>query len=174
MLLSRCEHFLPDVYTDVNTDVYTDVYTDVNTQMCTQMCTQDVRCVHKTSDVYNRCFHYFHKNRICGLFVCFMEIAEMRTIVVFGVIFSIFIDFECPSLRRWVSARCVLPKRCYGSQTSLLSSLCGTGLWSLANLLQPWGRRDTKKGTEDVPYGIKLVNPLRTTATLAPCGQQRR
>ena len=50
MLLSRCEHFLPDVYTDVNTDVYTDdcvhrcehtdVYTDVYTGR--QMCTTDV------------------------------------------------------------------------------------------------------------------------------------
>ena len=33
----------------------------------------------------------------------------MRAVSVFGVIFLIFIDFECPTLRRRVSARCVLP-----------------------------------------------------------------
>ena len=98
------------------------------------------------------------KISFCEPFLSSEEILEMRAVSVFGVIFLFFIDFECPVRRRRVSARCVLQKHCYGSQRTLLSSLFRTGLQSLQNRLQPWGRRDTKKGTEKVPNWFKLVN----------------
>ena len=98
------------------------------------------------------------KISFCEPFLSSEEILGMRAVSVFSVIFLIFIDFECPVLRRRVSVRCVLPKRSLGSQMTILSSLFGTGPWSLVNRLRPWGRRVTKKGTWKVPYGIKLVN----------------
>ena len=36
----------------------------------------------------------------------------------------------------------------------------------MQNRLQPWGRRDTKKGIGKVPYGIKLVKVIIITSHL--------